>query len=129
MVITKKEAKENEIKCLALCIYQEARGEPTIGKRWVGSVVINRVNHKTFPNSIYDVVFQKYQFSWTVSGGDSFTIKEEIAWKECVEIATDLLSKKSADTNSLYFLSGTVSPKWVENVTFVKKIGGHRFYC
>ncbi|MGH8558320.1 MAG: cell wall hydrolase, partial [Methylococcales bacterium] len=45
-----------DLDCLALNIYFEARSESTLGRRAVGHVVMNRVNHRDFPHSICEVV-------------------------------------------------------------------------
>ena len=46
------------------CLY-EAVGESFEGKVEVTRVVLNRVQDKRWPNSIRDVVYQPFQFSWT----------------------------------------------------------------
>ena len=47
-----------ELYCLAANSYFESRGETFDGKIAVAQVVINRVKHKDFPNTICDVVLQ-----------------------------------------------------------------------
>jgi len=59
-----------EIGCLALTIYHEARGESERGKLAVGHVVMNRTRSVLFPANVCDVVRQggqqlhRCQFSW-----------------------------------------------------------------
>src|SRR5438093_4776081 len=63
-----------EIDCLALTIYHEARGESERGKLAVGHVVMNRTRSALFPASVCDVVRQggqqrdRCQFSWWCDG-------------------------------------------------------------
>ena len=62
-----------EIECLALTIYFEARGEPDEGKIAVGYVVMNRAQNPLFPEKICSVVRQggikryRCQFTWWCS--------------------------------------------------------------
>ena len=49
------------LMCLALTIYYEARGEPTIGQYAVAEVVLNRAEKRDL--SVCDVVYQPGQFS------------------------------------------------------------------
>jgi len=53
-------AKADEVKCLALNIYHEARNQPTVGKLAVAQVTMNRVKDVRFPNTICGVVYQGY---------------------------------------------------------------------
>ncbi|MFW6036120.1 MAG: cell wall hydrolase, partial [Halothermotrichaceae bacterium] len=54
---------EDELKLLARAVYSEARGEPFKGQVAVASVVLNRVHHSYFPDTIEEVIFQPHQFS------------------------------------------------------------------
>ena len=53
---------------LARVISAEARGEPYSGQVAVGAVILNRVNHPSFPNSIAGVVYQPGAFTCMVAG-------------------------------------------------------------
>lgn len=67
-------------QCLALNIYHEARSDGDLGQQAVGFVTMNRVEHRNYPETICDVVFQahvnehgnpiinKCQFSWYCDG-------------------------------------------------------------
>ena len=44
-------AKADEVNCLALNIYHEARNQPTVGKLAVAQVTMNRVKDVRFPNT------------------------------------------------------------------------------
>ena len=61
--------------CLALNIYHEARGEGMMGKYAVAHVVMNRVEHERFPDTVCDVITQRRnnrlhqcQLSWYCDG-------------------------------------------------------------
>ena len=52
----------NDVTVLAKMIHGEARGESYIGKVAVGAVILNRVEDKKFPGSVYGVCFQPGAF-------------------------------------------------------------------
>lgn len=68
---------ESDIELLAKLIAAEARGESYIGQVAVGAVVLNRVAHASFPDSIAGVIYQKGAFScindsnWSIAATDT----------------------------------------------------------
>ena len=56
--LPEKVVDTQQMNCLAINIYHEARGETVEGKFAVGHVTMNRVNSNRFPNSICKVVYQ-----------------------------------------------------------------------
>ena len=54
---------QNDINMLARMIAAEGRGEPYLGQVAIGAVVMNRVEHASFPNTIAGVLFQSGAFS------------------------------------------------------------------
>lgn len=61
-------ADDDTLRLLAALIYCEARGEPYEGMLAVGSVVMNRVRSRGYPDSVYDVIFASGQFTPAQSG-------------------------------------------------------------
>lgn len=59
---------EEDLYILAHVICGEAQGYPDDEQLYVGSVVLNRVNHPSFPNTISGVVFQRGQYGCTKDG-------------------------------------------------------------
>ena len=57
-----------DILFLAKVIHGEARGETFLGQIAVGAVILNRVQHYKFPNSIISVIFQPRQFCAVYDG-------------------------------------------------------------
>ena len=53
----------NDVNLLARLISAEARGEPYVGQVAVGAVVLNRMEHPSFPNTMSGVIYQKGAFS------------------------------------------------------------------
>lgn len=52
-----------EYEELATLVHAEAGNQDEVGKRLVVDVVLNRVESDTFPDTIHEVINQKYQFS------------------------------------------------------------------
>jgi spore germination cell wall hydrolase CwlJ-like protein len=126
----------NELHCLALNIYHEARGESEQGKRAVGHVVMNRVTDRRFPTSVCRVVRQggerrrnRCQFSWWCDGR-SDRPRNRMAWKTSVEIALEIIAGMSSDPTggALWYHADYVSPYWRKAFKRGPKIGQHIFY-
>lgn len=62
-VVPETVLSEEEIELLALVTMAEAEGEPELGQRLVIDTVLNRMDSPYFPDTIYDVIYQKNQFS------------------------------------------------------------------
>jgi spore germination cell wall hydrolase CwlJ-like protein len=128
--------QDAELRCLALNIYHEARGEPFEGKLAVGHVVLNRVADRRFPRGICTVIRQggesrlhRCHFSWWCDGR-SDRPRETAAWRESVMVAQLIHAGLTRDPTdgALWYHAGYVSPGWAEKVVRRAKIGGHIFY-
>lgn len=84
-----EENYEGELEHLAILVHAEAGNQDQIGKRLVVDVVLNRVDDPDFPDTIDDVIWQKYQFStiwdgaydsaeWTVTQSDYDAVSAEL---------------------------------------------------
>lgn len=76
-VIPEVTATEEEIELLALMMLAEAEGESEYGQRLVVDVILNRVDSDRHPNTIYDVVHQKGQFTVWNGRVNRVTVTEE----------------------------------------------------
>lgn len=112
----------SELKCLADNVYYEARGEPYKGKVLVAKTTLNRVKHPHFPSDICGVVYQPYQFSWTLSKQKD---PDPEQWNIAVKAAYDALESNS---KALYFHAASVRPEWAETKKFLYQVGNHLFY-
>ena len=111
---------------LSRVIYTESGNQPLEGKMAVGNVVMNRVNHPSFPGTIEGVLAQKNQFTTYWSGH----IARSTPNAESVIAAKLVLDGGVVEEvkNALYFDSAASS--WASrNRTCVAVIGGHRFYA
>ena len=61
-------SNSSTVSLLARVISAEARGEPYSGQVAVGAVILNRVEHPSFPNTIAGVVYQPGAFTCMVDG-------------------------------------------------------------
>ena len=137
--LSKDHSELRDIRCLAMNIYHEARGEPLPGKYAVAAVTMNRVKSNKHPNDVCKVVYKrawhkkkKYfvsAFSWT-SDQKSDVPQNSKYWLEAVQIAKDVYSdkKKTEAKGALFYHADYVSPRWAVNKVKIAKIGRHIFY-
>lgn len=126
-----------EINCLALNIYFEARSEPIAGKIAVGHVVMNRVADTRYPDKVCEVVKQggekprnKCQFSWFCDGRSDRPVNVA-AWKESLALARVVFWGYSQDPTqgALWYHADYVRPYWRRALERGPKIGRHVFYA
>ena len=119
---------DEDLYWLSRIICAEAGGESLTGQIAVGNVVLNRVASPEFPNSIYNVVFdRKYAVQFEpVSNGTVYNTPTDTAVK-AAELA---LRGVNMAGNSLYFFNPALSRgTWiVNNRSYHKTIGCHNFY-
>src|SRR5690348_4834209 len=90
-------ARTQAMNCLASAVYYEAGNQDTDGERAVAQVVLNRVRHPAFPNSVCGVVYQGStrttgcQFTFTCDGSLSRRPDAE-GWNRAYKVAEDALS-------------------------------------
>lgn len=118
------------IMCLALNIYNEARGEPLAGQYAVAQVTVNRVADDRWADTVCGVVYEKYQFSWTLK---RFSVRNEQALDEAIRIATNVLTTedyyKPVTCADHYYNPHIVSPEWAKGMSVEVVIGNHVFLC
>jgi spore germination cell wall hydrolase CwlJ-like protein len=132
--LTGEEPLDHAIACLARSIYWEARGEGDAGMESVANVVMNRLGHKGFPNTICGVVKQgreqgACQFSWWCDGR-SDDAEEEKSYTNAQEIARKALNRQLTDRTggALYFHKRGIAPNWSEEYMRTVEVGEHVFY-
>ena len=116
----------DDLYWLSRIIYAESGNQPLEGKIAVGNVVLNRVASPLFPNTVYDVLFQRNQFTPASSGSINRT-----PTAECVVAAKLCLDGANTAGNALYFVNPRVSPNsWAaRNRPHVATIGAHAFFA
>lgn len=111
----------------------EASGEGMEGKKLVANVILNRVNHEEFPDSVEEVVFQTCgghaQFSPTIDGRfESVTISEET-----IQAVDMVLNGEDNSQGALFFSARSKADpdnmSWFDNnLKWLFEYGGHEFY-
>jgi hypothetical protein len=121
--------------CLTMAVYYEAASEPDAGQRAVAQVVLNRVAHPAYPDTVCGVVFQGSerttgcQFSFTCDG--ALARKPARMWWDRAAAAA-----RTALSGAVYAPVGLathyhpvqVHPYWADSLDSVGTIGAHRFY-
>lgn len=117
-----------DLQCLTEALYFEARGESTAGQQAVAEVILNRVDHPRFPDSVCGVVNQRGQFSY--KGRVSGRYNERAAFGRVQRVAMAALSGAPRDLTggATYFHTPAVRPKWSSRFTRTVRIGSHIFY-
>ncbi len=111
------------IELLARVINGEARGEPYEGQVAVGAVVLNRVDHPSFPNSISGVVYQKGAFTAVDDG----QINAEM-YASSHRAARDALNGWDPTGGAIYYYNPkTATNKWIRGREVICTIGQHVF--
>ncbi|MCP4009373.1 MAG: cell wall hydrolase [Proteobacteria bacterium] len=119
-----------ELGCLAMNIYHEARGEPEKGKLAVAAVTMNRVKSKYYPNTVCEVVWQNKQFSWTELKHKYHTVTDTKAWINAIEIAQLFIDGGNwpGVGEATHYHTVAVSPNWRDDDQLVGQVGNHLFY-
>ena len=108
---------------LARLISAEARGEPYEGQVAVGAVVLNRVNHPSFPNSVAEVIYQPGAFSCLDDG----QFDEPVA-ESAYRAARDAVNGWDPSYGAIYYFNPvTATSKWIWSRPLIVNIGKHRF--
>ena len=108
---------------LARVISAEARGEPYSGQVAVGAVILNRVEHPSFPNTIAGVVYQPGAFTCMVDG----QIDQPVA-ESAVRAAREALNGADPSGGAIYYFNpNTATSGWIWSRPLIKVIGNHRF--
>ncbi|MBH8614391.1 cell wall hydrolase [Pseudomonas mohnii] len=125
---------DDAITCLARSIYWEAKGKDSTDMEAVANVVMNRLGHEGFPDTVCAVVKQgsetkSCQFSWWCDGKPD-SAQEEAPYAIAKEIARKALNKQLPDHTggALYFHDRTVKPDWADKYVKTAEIGLFRFY-
>ncbi len=113
----------NDVYLLAKVIAAEARGESYTGQVAVGAVVLNRVEHSSFPDSISGVVYQSGAFScvtdsnWKVEPTDT-----------AKKAARDAINGWDPSGGAIYYYNpAKTSNQWIRSRPVIVTIGSHVF--
>ncbi len=128
-------SRERAERCLAQAIYYEAGSETPDGQQAVAQVVLNRVRHIAFPNSVCGVVYQGSerttgcQFTFTCDGSLA-RVPSRSGWIRAMEVARRALNGQvfAPVGHATHYHASWMLPYWAPSVAMVARIGGHIFY-
>ena len=116
-------ATEANIYLLARIISAEARGEPYTGQVAVGAVVLNRIEHPSFPDTLSGVIYQKGAFTAVTDGQFDQPISDS-----AYRAAKDALNGWDPTGGCIYYYNPKkTSNAFIWSRPVVITIGDHRF--
>ena len=120
---TTQTSSDNTIRLLAMLINGEARGETYEGQVAVGAVVLNRVKHSSFPNSIAGVIYQNGAFTAVDDGQINMNPTQS-----CINAARDAMNGWDPSGGAIYYYNpATATNQWIRSRPVIKQIGKHVF--
>lgn len=127
--------RERAEHCLALAVYYEAATETTSGQNAVAQVVLNRVRHPVYPQTVCGVVFQG---SWRATGcqftftcdGSLARVPSQSGWRRATAVAAAALSGyvEASVGTATHYHTDWVAPVWRTELVKLAQIGTHIFY-
>lgn len=145
---TLRQVESENMTCLAMNIYYEARGSNLADKAGVADVVLNRVRDARYPNTICEVVHQgkqkpswkdpnkmvmarnQCQFSWYCDG-KADDPKDEDRWNEAQLIAFQMIvlgKFRGISEGATHYHATYVNPSWAHTLQQVGRLGSHIYY-
>ena len=124
------------LDCLTQAIYFEAGNQSEDGMRAVAQVVLNRVRHPSWPNSVCGVVYQGpmragggCQFTFTCDGSLARTPVASL-WARSRQYAAEALAGRTFAGVGLstFYHANYVFPRWAPRLVKTATIGAHIFY-
>ena len=116
-------ASSSQVDLLARLILAEARGEPYSGQVAVGAVVLNRIKHPSFPNTLPGVIYQSGAFTCITDGQFNQPVAES-----AYRAARDALNGVDPSGGAIYYFNpSTATSSWIWSRPLITVIGKHRF--
>ena len=114
---------ESDVQLLASIISAEARGEPYEGQVAVGAVIMNRIAHPSFPNTLSGVIYQEGAFSCLYDGGINAAVADS-----AYQAAREAINGSDPTGGAIYYYNpAKTTNKWIWSRQVVAVIGAHRF--
>ncbi|GFN23444.1 cell wall hydrolase [Thermanaeromonas sp. C210] len=118
-------ATEEDVLLLARLIQAEAEAEPLEGMIAVGAVVVNRVRHPDFPNTIYEVIMQPGQFE---SVGNNRLASVKAPNRDAIKAAVKALEGVDPTNGALFFYNPQLTDnQWIKSKKVKMAFGNHLF--
>ncbi|MDD6484702.1 MAG: cell wall hydrolase [Clostridiales bacterium] len=119
------QTNSSDLQLLARAVNGEARGEPYEGQVAVAAVILNRVKHSSFPNTISGVIYQPGAFTAVSDGQINVPIDENsTVYKAC----RDAMNGWDPSYGAIYYFNpDTATNSWIWSRPLIITIGKHRF--
>ena len=116
---------KDQIQIIARAVNGEARGEPYEGQVAVAAVILNRVRHPSFPNTIAGVIYQPGAFTAVTDGQINSPIaRNSTVYKAC----EDAVNGWDPSNGAIYYYNpAKTTNKWIYSRQVIKRIGKHVF--
>ncbi|MBE7045011.1 MAG: spore cortex-lytic enzyme [Ruminococcaceae bacterium] len=113
----------SNVNLLARVVNGEARGESYEGQVAIAAVVLNRVRHASFPNSIAGVIYQQGAFTAVDDGQINLSVNDS-----CYRAARDALNGWDPSGGAIYYYNpSTATNQWIRSRPIIRTIGKHVF--
>lgn len=127
--------RNRALHCLTQAIYYEAASESDAGQRAVAQVVLNRVAHPAYPDTVCGVVYQGSarktgcQFTFTCDGALA-RVPSRLGWDRARGVALAALAGAVYAPVGLatHYHTVQIHPYWADSLQTVGTIGAHIFY-
>ena len=114
---------DSEINLLAKIISAESRGEPYSGQVAVGAVILNRVEHPSFPDTLSGVIYQPNAFSCLNDGQINAKIEDS-----CKQAARDAMNGTDPSGGAIYYYNpAKTTNAFMLSRPVLATIGKHKF--
>ena len=123
--VAQTQRSASDVQLLARAVNGEARGEPYTGQVAVAAVILNRVNHSSFPNTVAGVIYQPGAFTAVSDGQINAPIDaNSTVYKAC----QDALNGWDPSGGAIYYFNpDTATSSWIWSRELIVQIGKHRF--
>lgn len=120
---TSSDFTESEISLLARIISAESRGEPYEGQVAVGAVILNRISHPSFPNTLAGVIYQPGAFTCVTDGQINAAVSDSAK-----KAAQDAINGWDPSGGAIYYYNpAKATNKWINSRPVLTVIGTHKF--
>lgn len=114
---------ESDYNLLARIISAESRGEPYEGQVAVGAVILNRIAHPSFPNTLSGVIYQPQAFSCIADGAVNAAVADS-----SYQAAREAINGSDPSGGAIYYYNAAkATSQWIFSRPVITTIGNHRF--
>ena len=116
---------DDSVQLLARCVNGEARGEPYAGQVAVAAVILNRVEHPSFPDTLSGVIYQPGAFTAVNDGQINVPIDPaSTVYQAC----QDAMNGWDPSNGAIYYYNpAKTTNQWIYSREVIGKIGNHLF--